>query len=561
MASVAGVAAQRTRGTSARDREATPSFFESLYTNLTADANEVADGLFLGAAIAGEDYKPMLKKRITHVLIVHPTLKESHPGLFSYGRVALPDVPTANLLEQLPDALEFLGAARRRKCGVFVCCMKGISRSSSVVIALLMVERNLSFADSFQMCEGKRPVVYPNVGFQQQLLHLEKILSKLNPAASWEDRIRHIRSSVPAGNLEASTGPLRISDAIGGSLTKQIDETEVLIGKVFSQPQLLQKKELWKRHGLFFENFHKYKALPSDPKLLERAGACAQRLRSLPKTFSDTLKGVKMALAVAKEIESWAKFAEIALRGSTGGAHENKDKSTVVATAATTTAKAETVVAMPSATAADSDVPAWVLTGVLSRRSSPSSCSGSETGAPVNDRCSSTSSSSSSSSSDSSERKKKKKKGKKKKVKKKRKEKNMANRDEKRDKKRRKAEKAAQKAGKLAADVERAALRAEEAAKESCREAELAAERAKAVEEEVAAAEAAEAAKRRGRGGGFARRGIEAGDEQRSRRRTENGRSPRARSGSGSSSPSRCRNSVRGPPVRLPAMEAYADLS
>lgn len=46
---------------------------------------------------------------------------------------------------------------------------------------------------------------------------------------------------------------------------------QALSEKVCSQPQLLQKRELWKRHGLYFENLHKYKGLPSDVGLLDRA--------------------------------------------------------------------------------------------------------------------------------------------------------------------------------------------------------------------------------------------------------------------------------------------------
>merc|ERR1712060_460032 len=80
--------------------------------------------------------------------------------------------------------------------------------------------------------------------------------------------------------------------------------------KVCAQPQLLQQRELWKRHGLFFENLHKYKALPGSADLLDHAQAAAKTLKSLPKIFSDSLKGVKLGVGVAKEMESWITFAK-----------------------------------------------------------------------------------------------------------------------------------------------------------------------------------------------------------------------------------------------------------
>ncbi|CAE7847872.1 rnc, partial [Symbiodinium sp. KB8] len=61
--------------------------------------------------------------------------------------------------------------------------------------------------------------------------------------------------------------------------------------------------------ALFFENLHKYKAIPGDLGLLSRAKVAADQLRSLQKVYSDSLKGVKLANAVAQELEDWSKVA------------------------------------------------------------------------------------------------------------------------------------------------------------------------------------------------------------------------------------------------------------
>ncbi|CAE7847870.1 true [Symbiodinium sp. KB8] len=116
--------------------ETQQSFFESLYAALDADANEIADGLFLGAAKAASDKAAMKKRKISHVLIAHPTMPEKHPQHFKYGRAPLVDLPAFNLLEQIPDAISFLREARSKGGKVFCYCAKGISRSSSLVIIL-----------------------------------------------------------------------------------------------------------------------------------------------------------------------------------------------------------------------------------------------------------------------------------------------------------------------------------------------------------------------------------------------------------------------------------------
>jgi len=287
-----------------------PSFFEALYTSRNADAHEICTGIFLGAASAAGDQRAMLKRKISHVLIAHPALPEQYPRQFQYRRIKLIDDPAANLLELLPDALSFLGKARKRGGRVFVYCAKGISRSSSIVIALLMLEQGISFDEAFHACEQKRPVVYPNVGFQQQLRYFEKLMRTIRRDGSWEDLIDRLHASVPKGSLEDVQSPLHIRDAIGTCMGEALAAVEKLASQVFAQPVLLQKQELWKRHGLFFENLHKYRALPSDLTLVERGRATAARLKTLPKVFSESLRGVKLGVAVAKEIDAWVAFAE-----------------------------------------------------------------------------------------------------------------------------------------------------------------------------------------------------------------------------------------------------------
>eukprot|EP00933_Yihiella_yeosuensis_P018966 TRINITY_DN15439_c0_g5_i1.p1 TRINITY_DN15439_c0_g5~~TRINITY_DN15439_c0_g5_i1.p1 ORF type:complete len:500 (-),score=130.66 TRINITY_DN15439_c0_g5_i1:126-1574(-) len=293
----------------------TQTFFEALYAARDADANEIADGLFLGAAKASDDRRAMQKRKISHVLIAHPGMPEKHPDHFKYGRCSLLDIPSFNLLQHLPETLYFLRDARSSGGKVFIYCAKGISRSSSICIALLMLEQGIGFEEAWSFCERKRPIVYPNVGFQQQLRHLERLLAtQIDSKASWQEQIKQLKEVVPKGDLEIPKSPLPIRDLIGNCMGQAFDKLEELVEKVLMQPQLLQKREVWKRQGLFFENLHKYETMPGDLELVDRARKAADQLRSLPKIFSNELKGIKLALAVVKELEGWIRYAEPRLK-------------------------------------------------------------------------------------------------------------------------------------------------------------------------------------------------------------------------------------------------------
>eukprot|EP00438_Fugacium_kawagutii_P023037 Skav202647 [mRNA] locus=scaffold2784:79889:94271:+ [translate_table: standard] len=72
----------------------------------------------------------------------------------------------------------------------------------------------------------------------------------------------------------------------------------------------------WLRFRLFFENLHKYKAIPADLGLLGRAKTAADQLRSLQR--------VQLANAVAQELEDWSRVAAPELQKLDAAAGEEK---------------------------------------------------------------------------------------------------------------------------------------------------------------------------------------------------------------------------------------------
>ena len=64
------------------------------------------------------------------------------------------------------------------KIKVFVHCVAGVSRSSTIVISYLMKINKWTFDKSLQFVQNKRPKIMPNNGFIQQLKEYQsKLLS------------------------------------------------------------------------------------------------------------------------------------------------------------------------------------------------------------------------------------------------------------------------------------------------------------------------------------------------------------------------------------------------
>jgi hypothetical protein len=114
-------------------------------------SNEIVDGLLLGPVEVAFNVERCLELNVTHVLDLSGANFQAPPCI-SLKRVALKDEADADLLGVLDDCVSFIAAAlaqpvmeedsldrlvARRRSVVVVCAM-GISRSASVVTALLI---------------------------------------------------------------------------------------------------------------------------------------------------------------------------------------------------------------------------------------------------------------------------------------------------------------------------------------------------------------------------------------------------------------------------------------
>lgn len=88
------------------------------------------------------------------------------------------DLPSQNILPYLDKAIEFINKAVSSGGRVLVHCFAGISRSASTVIAYFMATRKMTFLEAFNYVKKRRPIIFPNFGFQRQLIEFENKLAQ-----------------------------------------------------------------------------------------------------------------------------------------------------------------------------------------------------------------------------------------------------------------------------------------------------------------------------------------------------------------------------------------------
>ncbi|OLP90318.1 tRNA A64-2'-O-ribosylphosphate transferase [Symbiodinium microadriaticum] len=163
-----------------------PSLLGASRASALAAGQPVADqvltdqgfALYISGAFFAQSLPLLRQLGVSHIVNVTkaPNVFE---GKFAYHQVAIEDDRSANLLQVLDAALEFIHDARTQSynCCVLVHCREGVSRSVSVVLAYLMRFEQLCLSGAMRLLQNRRSgSCRPNAGFLQQLKAFEEAL-------------------------------------------------------------------------------------------------------------------------------------------------------------------------------------------------------------------------------------------------------------------------------------------------------------------------------------------------------------------------------------------------
>ncbi|TDL29544.1 phosphatases II [Rickenella mellea] len=155
--------------------------------------------LYLGNLLAARSPRSLSERRISHIVSVctEPIPADSPASGIRHLRIPIEDVDYADLLIYLPVACRFIHQAMNEGGIILVHCEQGLSRSAAVVSAYLMYSRRMRATEALDFVRRVREQVWPNPGFQEQLVLFE--LCNYAPSETcgiyrnWRARIeRHI---------------------------------------------------------------------------------------------------------------------------------------------------------------------------------------------------------------------------------------------------------------------------------------------------------------------------------------------------------------------------------
>lgn len=136
----------------------------------------ILGNIFLGDLEAFSDGTDL--SHVNHFLLVLDGPAPSYPALAEdHKQLEVLDEESANLLEHLPEAMEYIDKAlfplgvkqKKHEGSVLVHCVAGVLRLVAVIVAYLMYHYKLTYSQALYAVKRRKENVEPNPGFKKQV--------------------------------------------------------------------------------------------------------------------------------------------------------------------------------------------------------------------------------------------------------------------------------------------------------------------------------------------------------------------------------------------------------
>ncbi len=139
--------------------------------------DKITDKIYLGDIDGASDFDYFSKEGITNVLsVIDRPPDYADEDKINHKIIKIDDFDDENIIQYFKECIEFIEKADK----IYIHCMCGVSRSSTIVIAYLMWKTHCSYNDTFLFVKNRRKLISPNDGFVKQLKIFEDMIKKNN---------------------------------------------------------------------------------------------------------------------------------------------------------------------------------------------------------------------------------------------------------------------------------------------------------------------------------------------------------------------------------------------
>jgi protein-tyrosine phosphatase len=147
-------------------------------------AHEILNNkLFLGDEYSATNFTQITQKNIKCIICLQTYLNNDLKKRYIDENILfyfynIKDNSDEDILKYIDDIIKIIDNVNNNNQAVLIHCNKGISRSSSIIIAYIMKKYKKSFNDAFEFVMQKKNNINPNLGFIMQLEQYDKYINK-----------------------------------------------------------------------------------------------------------------------------------------------------------------------------------------------------------------------------------------------------------------------------------------------------------------------------------------------------------------------------------------------
>ena len=137
--------------------------------------NQIDKNIYLGGILPTQD--PEFLKKIDIIIDMvdyHGLHTPKYPPRILYYHFPIDDLSNQNIRQYFDKTYKLIDYAVTNNKNIYIHCMAGISRSSTILIAYYMKKYCIPLNQAMKMVSDRRNIIQPNPGFIEQLKDYEK---------------------------------------------------------------------------------------------------------------------------------------------------------------------------------------------------------------------------------------------------------------------------------------------------------------------------------------------------------------------------------------------------
>ncbi|XP_073919760.1 dual specificity protein phosphatase 21 [Castor canadensis] len=141
--------------------------------------SQITSCLYISNGVAANNRFILSSNHITSVINVSVEVVNTFFEDIQYVQVPVDDSPNSYLYAFFDPVADYIRGVEMRQGRVLLHCAAEVSRSAALCMAYLMKYHSMSLLDAHTWTQSCRPIIRPNNGFWEQLIHYEfKLFSK-----------------------------------------------------------------------------------------------------------------------------------------------------------------------------------------------------------------------------------------------------------------------------------------------------------------------------------------------------------------------------------------------